>query len=243
MTGGTVAPRRHALLRQKQASANKLKRFQTTDANNRREPKPTASFARPLTNPPQSVPQPWLGAIVAPTPPPADTLAVQKKELNDALANFSIALNSLPGTGDVRPELHAELQESIKLSRKCVDKVQRGEAKESGAPESNSLELNWVYGYACSGDSRGNVRYTAAGDIVYHAAGVGVTLKAGEEGVPQQKFMLGHGDDLTALAVHPEGAIVATGEIGKKPQIIIWDSTTNKKLQSISGFHTKGIAR
>ena len=33
-----------------------------------------------------------------------------------------------------------------------------------------------------------------------------------------------HQDDITALALHPDGSTVATGELGKRPLIIVWDS-------------------
>lgn len=45
---------------------------------------------------------------------------------------------------------------------------------EREAPDA-SLELEHIYGYRCH-DARNNLRYTAEGKVVYHAAGVGVVL-------------------------------------------------------------------
>ena len=32
----------------------------------------------------------------------------------------------------------------------------------------------------------------------------------------------GHKDDITALAMHPDKNIIATGEVGKNPKICVW---------------------
>lgn len=37
------------------------------------------------------------------------------------------------------------------------------------------LELEYVYGYRCH-DTRNNLRYTADGSLVYHAAGTGIVM-------------------------------------------------------------------
>jgi len=47
--------------------------------------------------------------------------------------------------------------------------------KRDGEAPDASLELNYVYGYRCH-DARNNLRYTADGKLVYHAAGVGIVM-------------------------------------------------------------------
>lgn len=44
------------------------------------------------------------------------------------------------------------------------------------------------------------------------------------------------------MDVHPEGVKVATGEIGAKPSIFIWDSVTLLPICQFKGVLTKGIA-
>ena len=39
-----------------------------------------------------------------------------------------------------------------------------------------------------------------------------------------QRFFMGHDDDVTALDVHPNGVICASGQVAKDPVILIWDS-------------------
>jgi hypothetical protein len=50
---------------------------------------------------------------------------------------------------------------------------------------------------------------------VYHAAALGIVLRTDEHGSLQQSFYQGHTDDVLALALHPGGGLVATGQIGK----------------------------
>lgn len=42
----------------------------------------------------------------------------------------------------------------------------------------------------------------------------------------KQKHLLGHTDKVTALTMHPDGVHVASGQLGKKPLVIIFNSRT-----------------
>lgn len=57
----------------------------------------------------------------------------------------------------------------------------------------------------------------------------------------QQHFTL-HNDDITALALHPDQVTVATGEIGAKPVIYLWDSENMQKIVEFKNVIFKGIA-
>jgi hypothetical protein len=48
-------------------------------------------------------------------------------------------------------------------------------SKRDGAMPEAELDLEYVFGYRCH-DVRNNLRYTADGRLVYHAAGVGVVM-------------------------------------------------------------------
>jgi len=94
-----------------------------------------------------------------------------------------------------------------------------------------NLELEYVYGYRCF-DTRQNIFYSSnANEIVYHAAALGITLNTT---VNTQKFMgsgdskkaNGHTDDITALCIHPDKEHIATGEVGKDPKVIVWNTKT-----------------
>uniref|UniRef100_A0AAY4A246 Echinoderm microtubule-associated protein-like 5 n=1 Tax=Denticeps clupeoides TaxID=299321 RepID=A0AAY4A246_9TELE len=100
------------------------------------------------------------------------------------------------------------------------------------------LRLEWVYGYR-GHQCRNNLYYTAAKEIVYFVAGVGVVYNAREH---KQKFYLGHNDDIISLALHPERVLVATGQVGKEPYICVWDSYTTQSVSILKDMHTHGIA-
>uniref|UniRef100_A0A8D0QMF1 EMAP like 5 n=1 Tax=Sus scrofa TaxID=9823 RepID=A0A8D0QMF1_PIG len=100
------------------------------------------------------------------------------------------------------------------------------------------LRLEWVYGYR-GHQCRNNLYYTAAKEIVYFVAGVGVVYSPREH---RQKFYRGHSDDIISLALHPERVLVATGQVGKEPYICVWDSYTLQTISVLKDVHTHGIA-
>ncbi|CAH1249369.1 EML1 [Branchiostoma lanceolatum] len=84
-----------------------------------------------------------------------------------------------------------------------------GEIKEA-APSKKRLELDWVYGY--NGRScRDNLHQLASGEVVYFIAAVAVLYRPIEK---TQRHYFGHTDDITCLAVHPDGVTVVSGQVG-----------------------------
>lgn len=47
--------------------------------------------------------------------------------------------------------------------------------------------------------------------------------------------------DIVSLAMHPEGKIVATAQMGKEPFICVWDTETLQCLSILKGFHERAI--
>lgn len=43
------------------------------------------------------------------------------------------------------------------------------------------------------------------------------------------------------MNLHPDKLQVATGQVGKAPQIIVWDTKTLKTTSILKGGHTEGV--
>ena len=60
----------------------------------------------------------------------------------------------------------------------------------------------------------------------------------------QQRFYLGHNDDIICLATNQNPKfknIIATGEIGQRPSIHVWSATTMMTSSVLSGFLQGGV--
>ena len=75
-----------------------------------------------------------------------------------------------------------------------------------------TLELKWAHGFR-SWDTRGNLGYNKNGDVVFTTAGVGVVQNKAQN---KQSFFTLHGEDIVSMAIHPNGEIVATGQMAGK---------------------------
>jgi WD40 repeat protein/Ca2+-binding EF-hand superfamily protein len=89
-----------------------------------------------------------------------------------------------------------------------------------------ALQMSWIYGMR-TGDVRGCCRYTVDGDIVYPAASVGVLYNKAKH---RQRFFMDHRQEIVSMAMHPQGDIVATGEVGVDPAIMVWDVRKMAKI-------------
>jgi microtubule-associated protein-like 6 len=78
--------------------------------------------------------------------------------------------------------------------------------KGAGYAPNNNLKIKYVHGYRAF-DTRMNVKYTYDDKVVYHAAALGIVL---DKGTNTQTYFQGHHEDMVALALHPNGKVVAT---------------------------------
>eukprot|EP00899_Mesostigma_viride_P008440 jgi/Mesvir1/17598/Mv08830-RA.1 len=110
-----------------------------------------------------------------------------------------------------------------------------------------SLQLEWVYGYR-GYDTRNSVYYTKDGHIAYFVAAWAIAYDP--QGHRQRHLTddpmtasesEGNTDDILCMARHPDGQHFATGEIGRTPKIIVWDSETMKGVAELRGFHSRAV--
>eukprot|EP00741_Cyanophora_paradoxa_P015979 tig00000042_g15425.t1 len=115
----------------------------------------------------------------------------------------------------------------------------------------DQLELEFVHGYRAH-DARRNLFYLGSGagdieEIVYHAAALGIVYTGfrGESDDDmrkrKQRFFTMHDDDIIALAMHPKGQLVATGQVGKDGIIHVWDAKSMAVKATLKGFHKRGV--
>ena len=62
---------------------------------------------------------------------------------------------------------------------------------------------------------------------------------------PIPRYNLDHTDDIVSLAIHPSGEMVATGELGAVPKIVVWNSTDKVGFMDavvvLTGFHRRAV--
>lgn len=112
----------------------------------------------------------------------------------------------------------------------------------SGALPDHDLALEFVYGVNAGATASNNVFYADdAWEIVYAAAAVGIVYNTKTQ---TQLFNQGHQRHLiSAMAVHPKGDLVATGECGVRasPKLVLWDANSGSTIAQVATPHRRGI--
>ena len=119
------------------------------------------------------------------------------------------------------------------------------EIKYNQTEPSTDLELEFIYGYAgfsptVVGDLHGdqNIFYLRNGEMIYPASAVIVMYDPTDH---TQRFFDKHDDDVSGMCIHPDGEIVATGQVGHAPELIIWRALPNEDDDTDSDlFDTRG---
>jgi WD40 repeat protein/Ca2+-binding EF-hand superfamily protein len=104
-------------------------------------------------------------------------------------------------------------------------------------PPDESLAMEWVYGY--QGEKcRNNVRYNFQGDLIYHVSKYVVVYSFTKH---EQTIFTGHTEEILCLSMHPEGQLVASGDSGPFPSVIVWNSNDRTVAFVDKSFHREGV--
>ena len=117
----------------------------------------------------------------------------------------------------------------------------RGTEQSRETPSQN-IVLDWVYGFNAH-CSRQNLFYSAKGALVYPA---GASVVIHDVAHSSQSHFTCHNDLITCLKLYigEKGeTIVASGECGQRPAVLVWDCDTKKVLSALQGFHRNGIVQ
>lgn len=132
------------------------------------------------------------------------------------------------------------------LSQTHVPSWWRKESTSYDLPKSR-LQLQWAYGYR-GYDTRQNCFYNSGGEVVYHTAALGVVYNPIYETQrhitddPESGLVSGgNTDDILCMARHSDKTTFATGEIGRKPKIVVWSSDDMKAKSVLQGFHKNAV--
>ena len=96
----------------------------------------------------------------------------------------------------------------------------------------HKMHLEFIFSYR-GYDCRKNVFLLKSKEILYNSSGLVVIHRLDNE-EQSQRFFDQHFGDVISLAVHPDGEIVASGEIGVNPIIHVWNSTSLKSICRLS---------
>lgn len=120
-------------------------------------------------------------------------------------------------------------------------KPARDPEENNDLPQVN-VSLEWVYGFNAH-SSRQALYYSAKGSIIYGAGAICVVQDVQKK---QQQYFLEHTDLISCIKVYytPEGeTIVASGEVGRRPAVHVWNCDNGLLLSTLVGFHRNGIAQ
>ena len=107
--------------------------------------------------------------------------------------------------------------------------------------DTDKLTLTHVWGGRGVNAHRG-ILWLADDQVVYSAACLAVVLDLSSG---RQHFFTRHTDEITCLALHPDGETVASGDAGRRGVVRVWRAARGKggvQLAEVSGVHELGVS-
>ena len=116
------------------------------------------------------------------------------------------------------------------------------EIKNKGEQPDQNLKLKYAHGFR-SFDTRNNLKYTSDNKIAFTTAALGIVL---DPDTNTQQFFNEHGDDIVSMDIHPDGDIIATGQMAQRGKaklvdIRVWSTKDFSCFAQLKGFHQRAI--
>jgi len=165
---------------------------------------------------------------------------VENEKIVGKIDNITNAVEPLDDTGFAvenvgEGDQFMAVKPYLGVVRNSVPSNFKRDPKDSEAPNA-SLELHYVHGYRCH-DTRNNIFYNPDGNLVYHTGLMGIQLNTREN---TQRFVDDNTNDIMCMDTWNE--LSATGDIGNKPTLVLWNNTTMETYCVYAGEMRKGIA-
>jgi WD40 repeat protein len=127
-------------------------------------------------------------------------------------------------------------------------------------PDELKVKLDWVYGIR-SADTRRALQYTVGclsadsvgaqdayeksiknnnEELIFYVASVIILLNCN---IKKQRHYLNHTQEVISIAVSTiDGSLIASGELGDRPEIHVWSRKTLETVRVIRGKHLQGVS-
>ncbi|CAM9222867.1 unnamed protein product [Choristocarpus tenellus] len=101
----------------------------------------------------------------------------------------------------------------------------------------NDLVLDWVHGYR-GHDCRGGARYTITGEALFYTGCLVVRYDIPKK---SQQFFKDHTDEILSIDCHPTLPLVASGQKGRIPKVIVWNLNELRMVRVLEGYHRRAV--
>lgn len=82
------------------------------------------------------------------------------------------------------------------------------------------------------------MRFLLDGSVGYHVAGLGVVFDAASH---TQRHFDKHSEEVTAIAFASDRRTVATGDLGRRPKVLVWDALSMQVAHEFQGQLQQGV--
>ncbi len=161
-----------------------------------------------------------------------DHKALDRSSQFEDVINYNMTAVSELEEGIQEPKAMVAWQKSIVAPSKILT--------EDNTEPPDRLELDYVYGFTHD-VSRQSLFYLGGdngNDIAFFVASIAVIMNPASR---QQRYYREHNAKILSMAINKEDDVIATGDLGRAPKILIWEPSSLTTRVLLVGFHRKGV--